>query len=320
MSEFDDWLNYHETGTMDPYHTRSDRMASPKKKAAKKKAGTKGPTTARKTATGLDVDPNYVESQIEAQSPIVDEAKALVVSDQASMDRAGVILKEIVKPMMAEIHETLDPICTATNEAHSAATTARKNLLAPYVAIKKLLGDKVTGFLDAEDRRVKAEQAELDRVHREKLAKEAKDLKDQEEADELARRQTEHDRLAGLGEFEAAEAALRGETVPIVGDGSSAPPSEDSWEDAFPEELPEPEPAPVARSSVSAPKGISTPKRWKAEVKNPMALVKAIADGKAPLSLIQWDMKKLNDLARAMDGKIDYDGVTTAKVSSTSVR
>lgn len=67
--------------------------------------------------------------------------------------------------------------------------------------------------------------------------------------------------------------------------------------------------APVIPRSYEKPEGVSTRDNWKGECTDLMALVKAIAAGKAPITLVTPDTKVIGQMARSLKGSISYDGI-----------
>lgn len=67
--------------------------------------------------------------------------------------------------------------------------------------------------------------------------------------------------------------------------------------------------------------GVSTRKVWKGEVTDMMALVKAVAAGNAPVTLLTVDKAELGQMARSLKGAVQYPGVrfySEDSLSSTS--
>ncbi len=78
--------------------------------------------------------------------------------------------------------------------------------------------------------------------------------------------------------------------------------------------------APViaARKPVAA--GVHTRETWSAEVTNKLGLIKAVAAGKAPETLLDVNMKTANQMARSMKKFLDYPGVKAVSKSSIATR
>lgn len=74
--------------------------------------------------------------------------------------------------------------------------------------------------------------------------------------------------------------------------------------------------APTIAPTVQKVEGVSTREVWSAEVVDVMALVKAVAEGKAPLNFLQVNTTVLNAQARATKDSLSFPGV---KFISTKV-
>ena len=133
------------------------------------------------------------------------------------------------------------------------------------------------------ERIVKGQMAVYEQTERERVARE------QRERDAERRRLEDEARLAvaasleAQGKPEAAQAAL---TAPVT--------------------------MPVFTPPVQAvPKaeGVSFRDQWKARVVDPVALIKAVANGEAPANLVIADQQALNKLAVALKGEMRVPGV-----------
>lgn len=122
------------------------------------------------------------------------------------------------------------------------------------------------------------------RVEEMRLQKEARD---REEAEQLAKADILHE----IGEVDAANEVLREEIyVPPV----------------------------VLPSAAPKVAGISMRETWSAQVVDIMKLVKAVAEGKAPIQCISADTVFLGQQARAMKGALNYPGVKAVMNSNIS--
>lgn len=86
--------------------------------------------------------------------------------------------------------------------------------------------------------------------------------------------------------------------------------------------LDEPGPVIVALPTVEAPRaaGVSTQEKWTADVVDLMALVRAIAAGAAPVSLVAPDQSVLNKMAAALKGELRFPGVKVVRSTIVSAR
>lgn len=232
----------------------------------------------------------------EARDPVIEAADQLVVSDQPSLNLAGMLLTDRIKPTLKQIDASCGPVVAAANAAHKAATKQRNELKAPLLEAERLLKGKIAGYLDEQERLQRAEQARIDAEQRE--LREAAEKKAREEAEAEALAIAE--RLEAEGDSAAADAVL---DAPIVVD--------------VPEELPPPA---IAAPMPAKVQGISTRKEWVAEVTDFIRLVAAVANGAAPLSLLKVDQTKLNQQVRALDGQVQYPGVQITERRVTSAR
>ena len=79
-------------------------------------------------------------------------------------------------------------------------------------------------------------------------------------------------------------------------------------------------PAVVAAPTYQRTSGISTTKRWRAEVVDIKALCRAIGEGNMPTNIVQANMTVLNSLARALKESFKVPGCKAVIDSSVSVR
>ncbi len=128
-------------------------------------------------------------------------------------------------------------------------------------------------------------------------AQERKRREEQARLEAEARRQEEERRLA---EAQALEAEGRHDEAEAA--------------------LDEPNIAPVAPAPPPVPKvgGISMRETWSAEVIDLAALVRAVAEGKAPVGLVQANQSALDQLARALKATMAVPGVTVRRQTGVS--
>ena len=199
-----------------------------------------------------------------------------------------------IKRRRARIGELMDPIVSATNTAHKKAVAQRDALLAPFVEADKAYSRKM-GEYEQEQARKQREADEAARRERERLA-----------AAEQARVAAEQRRVQAEAEAvraaEIAAAQGRGD-VGATMDLAEAPV-------AVPVVTPRPVYVPRA-AWVPPPKaaGVSFSTRWSAEVTDLLALVKAVAGGQAPLTVLTPHMPALNAMARKEQDRLDLPGV-----------
>lgn len=66
--------------------------------------------------------------------------------------------------------------------------------------------------------------------------------------------------------------------------------------------------APITVPEPVALEGVSFVEQWSCEVDDPMAIIKAVAEGRAPVSVVVPDMKVLNGLARSLKSAFNVPG------------
>ena len=211
------------------------------------------------------------------------ESFALAVEDRAE-----------IKRRLARIEEVLGPICATAHTAWKTAVAKREGLRQPFVEADKAYS-RAMGAYEQEQERQRREAEEQAKRERERL-----------EAAERARVAAEQARLRKEAEdqriAEAAAAEQRGDTEtaarliesPIV----------------TPTVAPRPIFVPVALAPPKpAAPGVAFRDNWSAVVDDLSALVRAVAEGKAAITLLQPDQTALNGLARSLKGALNVPGV-----------
>ena len=74
------------------------------------------------------------------------------------------------------------------------------------------------------------------------------------------------------------------------------------------------------RAAVPEVRGVSDSKRYKAEVRDLLAMVKGIAGGKVPLKAVTANQSFMNQQARSLEDQLDYPGVDTVADVKTNIR
>jgi len=202
---------------------------------------------------------------------------------------------------------------------------------AQAITIKNQIGyDKANDFLKAikglqvkvrETFRPIIEKAHL--AHKEAVNKEKEHLEPLLKAEELVKtkmvdfyqeqeriRQAEQRKLEAEAERKRQEALKKAEEARENGQEVKA----DKYENKAAEIV-----APTLAPTIDKGSTVIT-KRYHAEVVDLMALVKAVASGKAPLSLIEANMPVLNAQARALKETMSYPGVKVIAEQDLSTR
>lgn len=223
-----------------------------------------------------------IENLTAAVMPWPERARALVVQDAQSYEAAAVLLREI-KGLRGEIEATFGPIVAKAHATHREALAQRKKHEAPLEIAERSLKIGMGSYAAEQERKAREERARQELAAREAEAKRQASLWADEEATRLA-------------EAEELERAGRGaEALAVL----AAP---------MPEEPALPPPPPVI-AELPRVEGVSVRETWVAEVVAMMALVEAVAVGRAPLALITVDKVALAQFARSTRGTIAVPGV-----------
>lgn len=236
---------------------------------------------------------------------VMDAATGILIDSSEMYELAGEDLRS-VKALQKEVEEKRTAITGPLNQAVKAVNdlfrAPKEYLDNAETALKKGITLWTT-----EQNRIAAEaraKAEAEaRAERERLAAEQRQ---QEAAAAQAMREAQE--AAAAGDAEAAERAqAEAQALEMQAQVSAATAA-----------------VVTIAPTVSAPakvSGISTRLTYSAEVTNLMALVKAVAEGKAPIEALQADTKFIGAQARAFKkpGEL-YPGVTVVAQASVSAR
>ncbi|MFH2074382.1 MAG: hypothetical protein ABIJ57_03415 [Pseudomonadota bacterium] len=255
---------------------------------------------------------------IEAKiNPIIAQANALVIRCQADLESAKDTISKVIKALKKEIDETFDIIISKAFSAHKEAVAQKKRHYEPLDAAERQIKQKMGTYLDEQDRiRRILEQQQRDKD--EKIRQAQIEVADQRIATLMGRSDDISMQIADLEE-ELDNPELRDLDRERIGAQIQALQRKyNSLQDKVEEKQIEVEtvlttPAPAA--VIEAPKvaGLSSRTELIPEVVNPLALVKAIADGRFPPGLIkEWDYALLKKLVNS--------GMNIPGVSSQSRR
>jgi hypothetical protein len=188
----------------------------------------------------------------------------------------------------------MGPVCDASYKAWKTAVAKRDGLKAPFLEADKAYA-RAMGAYEVEQERIRRdaelaaqrERERLEREERERVAAEERRLQAEAEERQLAA---------------AAEAEARGDME--TAERIASAPIETPVVAPRPVFVPV---APVAPKPTAS--GISFRDNWSAEVINPMALIKAVAAGLQPVTLLLPNMPALNGLARSLREAMNVPGV-----------
>lgn len=264
----------------------------------------------------------------ETQTAVVARATALVVSNAVELDAANELLKAIksaivqlelkrttiTKPLDATKKAIMDFFKPPTERLQEAERIVKQQKIGPYLqrveaerqAEERRLqeaAEKERQRIAAESRR-KEEQAAAARA---KAEQEARDRQKQAEEAEERRRKAEAEGNAVAAAKAAAEAAKAQEQARNALLNGSAKADELQAQAHAKMEVSQGIATPTVERS-EGPKGLSARKKYDAEVVNKMALIKAIAEGVAPATLLKVDETALRQYATAVKEGFNLPG------------
>lgn len=230
------------------------------------------------------------------------EIDALNIKDQASYE-IGSVLSKTVKDRIKLAESMQKSITDPINMALKAVKSLFAPVLSTLESDKEIIGEKLVEY-DNEQQRIQREAEE--KLRREAAAEEARLRKikeDQERAwrekEEIARKEAEALALAGRQE-EALKAIKEA-------DKALAKAQERAQEAAEVSVV-----APILAPTAPRPTGQSFQERWSGECVDLMALVKAVAAGKASPMLIMANGPAINKQATATKNSLPIDGIRWA--------
>lgn len=266
-------------------------------------------------ATGVESMEKQQEQLTTKALTLPEEAKGIVVTDQATLETAGKMLTERIKPLLKEADDVFDPIVKSAHKAHVDALAGKRKVTDPLLEAERILKTSIGAYWTEQERIRKAEE---DRLRREQQEREAEELRQAE-----LRRQEEEARInAEIQQQHAEEIERQLESLPVDTDASLI------------EEIcntPAPEPVRVAPEMpvfapsqtvvrAAAPRGVGLGEDWCAEVTSLQLLCKAIGEGKVPEHYVQANMTALNQMARANRQSLNIPGVRAVSKPRVSAR
>lgn len=213
---------------------------------------------------------------------IVIEAKSFTIKSEEENNKAFSFLV-VVKKLINKVHDAFDPVVEAAHNSHKIAVAKRKEQLEPLEQAEKIVKQLGVNYL-AEQQRIKEEAERKARAEAEAAERKRKD-----ELEAQAKRHEANGNIA-----KAEERREMAEQVFIA-------------------------PRPVVANVIKA-EGQSLKEVWSAEVTDLHALIKAVAEGRAPITLVMADQVALNKQAKATKNAFPIPGVKFFSTKSMSVR
>lgn len=213
---------------------------------------------------------------------VVEKANKFVIKTQSDYDKVNEFLIG-VKGLIKKVKASYDPICEAANAAWKTAVAQRKEQLDPLEAAEKIVKQRSIEFLEEQDRIRREAEAKAQREAEAAEAKRRAELEAQAKAHE-----------AKGNTAKAEERRQMAEQVAIA---------------------PKPVAPTVQKASNQALKDV-----WNAEVTDLNALVKAVAEGRAPINLIKADEVVIRGIATKMQGNFPIPGIRFFSTKQLAVR
>lgn len=251
-------------------------------------------------------------------NPLLEQAKSFEITDDQGLELARDHIKGL-KELKKDIEEYFNPDIDRAHQLHKSLLAKKNSFVTPLIEAERVYkGEKITMYLDykEEQARIEAEkQAEIAKKERDKLLNRAgkkidkllektQDLQEQVKSLEDALQSPEMTEE----EEETINARLRPLYAKIEGNKEQI---EDKTAEIETHSM-VPDPAAVSTSSPKI-KGLSGRKKLEATVVNPMALVKAIASGQAPIGIIKWDIGQINKIINT-GMRLPGTNVTTKRI------
>ena len=208
-------------------------------------------------------------------------ALTVKVKNNDEYAQVGEELKSI-KRAQESVKAFFDPDIAKAHELHKSLTAKRKAFLDPLNEAEAA-GKSARITWDNEQERLR--KAEQDRLDAEARAKEEK---------EKAKLEAKAQKAEANGDAAAAEAIRERKEQVIVQ-------------------------APIAAPRTVETAGIKKVKKWKAEVTDPLALIKAVAEGKAPIGLVMPNDQALQRQAVATRDTFHVPGVRFYEITIEAV-
>ncbi len=117
----------------------------------------------------VSFDPSELESKV---AVVVQDAKALKITNQVEYETAGRFVLEYVNPVLKEIDKTFDELIDTTNRAHKEAVAQKKRHATPMLEAKAIAIDKCRDYQNKQARIEAAKQRKAEEAARKREEKE----------------------------------------------------------------------------------------------------------------------------------------------------
>ncbi len=251
-------------------------------------------------------------------APVIEDAKALKIEDETGLEVAKDMVRNL-RSLMKEVKETFDPIVTKANEVHKEATGQRKKHLAPLESAKLEVESTIGKYADhlreqariAEEKRIDDRNKEIEKITR-RMSKHLDGYKDIE--DQIAELEKKIEK-GGLTEVE--DEVINKQLSALESKRNAKAETVERNQTAIEEAETMPATSPSPAASLKGAGGSRTERI--PTLYNKEALIKAIAEGKAPIDLLDENMGKIKKYVNAFPNS-RVQGVSIETKSVVRVR
>ena len=254
-------------------------------------------------------------------TPLVARANTVRITNDAELTIAKGVVQDI-KAYLKRAYEELDPQCEATHKAHQVALDQKRKYTAAALAaekwVKKLIADYLD-YLDSEKKR----KAQLAIEAAKKEQAERLQIMQNDIQQQLGLVVTVEEKIEALLVKLAGTADADRQTISLINTQLANLYREQDKIDEMASQSVKPTASmgevillPVMASPPKI-KGVSTKMELIPEVTNPMGVVKAVASGQIPLTVIEFNMQNIKRLGNA---GVKIPGVTFTSQRNVSVR
>ena len=240
-------------------------------------------------------------TEVEAKcAPVIAEAKAFEITTDEGLEKGRDKIR-LLKDLKKEVGKTFDPIVEKAHAAHKETVAGRNKHLGPLNDAEQILKTTIGNYLDFKEKEEEKERlrlAEVARKERDRLLNRAAKKIDKllEKTGDLQAQVTSLEEALQYPEItEEEEETIHARLRPLHAkiEGHKEAIEDKTAEIETHSMVPDPVTAPISSPKI---KGMSGRKKLEVSVVNPMALIKAVASGQAPIGIIKWDIGAINKI------------------------
>lgn len=248
---------------------------------------------------------NEITAIVKKVNPIIEQAGRLVIKCQTDLETAKDLISNVIKALKREMDDTFDGIIAKAHAAHKEAVAQKKRHYEPLEAAERQIKQKMGVYLDEQDRIRREEEARA-RAEEERKRAAAIAAADKKIADLMAK---SGDLSAQIQAFEAELAnpdlpdldreRIGAQLQALQRKYNATMEKAEEVQARVETVLSTPAPSLVVNNTPKVA-GLSSRTELIPEVTNPLALIKAIADGRFPVALVkEWDYALLKKLVNS---------------------